>query len=219
MQRMRPAPGASRSSNSTCTPKIATACLFSATDDDLQELLKVRWFPALLAPSNCTLRLKRPGKFRVAGKPMPAKQLRKKRLRLPLLTKSDRSRHNDRWNVTRESSEEACPARLSRALDCDQELRSSKIVSNQYCLSCSSEQRTFIPSAATTVIIDPPGSLLKTSSPRLNVSIVAIVVTPSMRGTLRSAQRPLLDGTKKMRAPEEILFGPILLSHTKISLR
>jgi hypothetical protein len=58
-------------------------------------------------------------------------------------------------------------------------LRSSKIVSNQYCLSSLSEQRTLRPSTANTVISDPPGNLLKTSSPRLNISMIAIVVSPT----------------------------------------
>jgi hypothetical protein len=85
-------------------------------------------------------------------------------------------------------------------------------VSNQYCLSCSSEQRTFIPSTANTVIIDLPGSLLETSSPGLNVSIVAIVFTPSMSGTLRywhSAR--LLDGYENHASNAETLIGPIAL--------
>jgi hypothetical protein len=45
---------------------------------------------------------------------LPAEQLRKQRLRLLLLTKSDRSRYNDRWNVTRESSAGASPAKWRR---------------------------------------------------------------------------------------------------------
>ena len=45
---------------------------------------------------------------------MPANRLRKKGLRPRLLTKSDWSRYNDRWNVTRESSEGASPAQWRR---------------------------------------------------------------------------------------------------------
>jgi len=62
------------------------------------------------------------------------------------------------------------PGCESRSEESFHSQRSSKSVSNQYCLSCSSEQRTFIPSTANTVSVDPPGSLLKTSSPCLNVS-------------------------------------------------
>ena len=80
---------------------------------------------------------------------MPANRLRKKGLRPRLLTKSDWSRYNDRWNVTRESSEGASSCPVASGPDCVQWPRSSKIVSNQYCLCCSSEQRTFIPSTAT----------------------------------------------------------------------
>jgi hypothetical protein len=62
--------------------------------------------------------------------------------------------------------------------------RSSIIVSNQYCVFWLSVQRTFSPSTANTVIIEPPGYLLNTSSPRLNASTVAIFLTPSTVGML-----------------------------------
>jgi hypothetical protein len=78
--------------------------------------------------------------------------------------------HSNSWK-------HSLPRSTFRQASANGSYRSSIIVSNQYWVSWLSAQRTFSPSTANTVIIEPPGNLLKTSSPRLNASTLAIVTT------------------------------------------